>query len=160
MKTLIFLSLISTALLLGSCTPQANVEALLKDAQTKDQIFSAIVADHDLMNDFMSKMMGNEHAMMMMRGNSEMMNMMMGEEKMMSMMKQNPEMMKNMMGGMMKDGRMMGQMLQMMHEKGMMSQECMQSCMQMMADKGMNMNTMMGENTMDKGPNDHQSHHE
>lgn len=51
-----------------------------------------------------------------------------------------------MMQGMMKDGKMMSSMMKMMHEKGMMSEECMSSCMKMMGDKGMNMNKMDGTN--------------
>ncbi len=43
---------------------------------------------------------------------------------------------------MMKDGKMMGNMMQMMHKEGMMGEDCMKSCMKMMNDKGMNMETM------------------
>ena len=46
---------------------------------------------------------------------------------------------------MMKDGKMMGNMMKTMHEKGMMSEDCMQSCKQMMEEKGMDMMGMMDD---------------
>jgi hypothetical protein len=46
----------------------------------------------------------------------------------------NPEMMQSMMGEMMKDGKTMAAMMQMM-QQGMMSKECMQSSMKMMDSK-------------------------
>ena len=52
-----------------------------------------------------------------------------------------------MMQSIMKDGKMMGNMMQMMHEKGMMSDDCMNSSMKMMNDKGMD---MKGMNKMNK----------
>lgn len=49
---------------------------------------------------------------------------------------------------------MMGHMMQMMNQEGMMNEECMQSCMKMMGDKGMDMGNMK------EGDNDdnHESH--
>jgi hypothetical protein len=47
----------------------------------------------------------------------------------------NPEMMQSMMGEMMKDGKTMAAMMQMMQQGGMMSKECMQSSMKMMDSK-------------------------
>ena len=84
-----------------------------------------------------------------------MMEMMMKEDGMMGMMKDNPNMMHSMMSAMMKDGKMMGHMMQMMNQEGMMSDEAMQSCMKMMADKGMDMGDMKD---MKKDDN-HESHH-
>ncbi len=162
MKKLMFLSLFAVILLMAGCTQQAGVNAMLENAETKDKVFSTILDDHELMTEFMNKMMSNEHAMMMMQGNEDMMGMMMKEDNMMQMMKDKPEMMHNMMGGMMKDGKMLAHMMQMMNQEGMMSEECMQSCMQMMTDKGMSMEMgMMG--TESKGQEDasesHDSHH-
>ena len=137
-------------------TQQPDVNAILENSETKDKVFSTIMEDHELMTEFMGKMMSNEHAMMMMKGNKEMMDRMMGE-RMMKMMKDNPEMMHGMMGEMMKDGDMMGQMMKKMKQEGMMSDECMQSCMQMMKDKGMPMN--MGMTESDAGGGGHESHH-
>ena len=50
----------------------------------------------------------------------------------------------NMMHSMMKDGKMMSHMMQMMHDQGMMSEDCMNSSIQMMSANGMNMGTMHG----------------
>ena len=139
--------------ILGGCSQNTDVNALLQNPDTKQEVFSTIAGDHQTMMDFMNTMMDNEHAMMMMKGNEKMRGMMMNQGNMMSMMKDNPDMMHNMMSGMMKDGNMMSDMMQMMQQQGIMSEECMQSCMKMMADKGMNMDT---EGM--KGEDGHESH--
>ena len=157
MKKVMFLSLFAAILLTTSCTQQADVNAMLENAETKDKVFSAILDDHELMTEFMNKMRSNEHAMMMMKGDQKMMGMMMGKGDMMKMMKDKPEMMNNMMGEMMKDGKMMGNMMQMMQQEGMMSEECMQSCMKMMKDKGMSMD--MGMTGSEEGGGGHESQH-
>ena len=157
MKNLMFFSLFAVILFMTSCTQQADVNTILENAETKDKVFSAILGDHELMTEFMNKMMSNEHAMMMMKGDQKMMGMMMGEGDMMKMMKDKPEMMNNMMGEMMKDGKMMGNMMQMMQQEGMMSEECMQSCMKMMKDKGMSMD--MGMTGSEEGGGGHESQH-
>jgi len=148
MKKSILFSIAAITLLWVGCGQQADVNALLKNAQTKDQVFAAIIGNHEMMTEFMGKMMSNEHAMMMMKGNTDMMSGMMGDGNMMKMMKDHPDMMHNMMSGMMKDGKMMGHMMQMMNQEGMMSEECVQSCMKMMSDKGMDMSGMMGDKGM------------
>ena len=162
MKRSILFSLATIALLLMGCTQQADVSTMLNNAETKDKVFSAILDDHEMMTEFMNKMMSNEHAMMMMKGDQKMMGMMMGEGDMMKMMKDKQEMMNNMMGEMMKDGKMMGNMMQMMQQEGMMSEECMQSCMKMMKDKGMSMD-MGATDTQgagsEGGGDGHDSHH-
>ena len=150
MKKLILFSFVAMTALWVGCGQQADVNTMLKNADSKDKLFSAIVSDHELMTEFMDKMMSNEHAMMMVKGNEKMMGMVMSGGNMINMMKDKPEMMHSMMTDILKDGKMMGHMMQMMGEEGMMSEECMQSCMKMMADKGMTMDMgMMG----DKGGN-------
>ena len=135
MKKLILFSLAAITLLWMGCGPQADVNSILKNAESKDKIFTAILEDHELMTEFMTKMMSNEHAMMMMmKGNHDMM-------------------------GKMMDG---GNMMQMMNQEGMMSNECMQSCTKMMADKGMKMDMgMMGDkgSSTEKEGGDHDAHH-
>ncbi|MBK8503518.1 MAG: hypothetical protein IPL46_15675 [Saprospiraceae bacterium] len=143
MKKLILFSLTATILLWMSCGQQADVDSMLKNAESKDKVFSAIMDEHELMTEFTTKMMSNEHAMIMMQGNHDMMGKMMGDGNMMQMMEDNPDKMHNMISGMMKDGTMMGQMMQMMNKEGMMSDECMKSCMKVMADKGMSMDMSM-----------------
>ena len=142
MKRLLLFSFTAIILLWMGCGQQADVNSMLKNAASKDKVFSAILDDHELMTEFMTKMMSNEHAMMMMKGDKGMMGNMMSGGNMMNMMKDNPDMM----SGMMKDGNMMGHMMQMMNQEGMMSQECMQSCTKMMKDKGISMDMgMMGD---------------
>ena len=162
MKRSILFSLATIALLLMGCTQQADVSTMLNNGESKDKVYSAILDDHEMMTEFMGRMMSNEHAMMMMKGDQKMMGMMMGEGDMMKMMKDKPEMMNNMMGEMMKDGKMMGNMMQMMQQEGMMSEECMQSCMKMMKDKGMSMD-MGATDTQgagsEGGGDGHDSHH-
>lgn len=147
MKKLVLFAITVIALLWTGCTQQANISSMLKNAETKDKVFTAILDDHEIMTDFMTKMMSNEHAMMMMKGNNDMMGMMMGNGNMVKTMKAQPTMMHNMMSDMMNDGQMMEHMLQMMNQQGMMSDECMQSCRKMMGDKGMSMDMggMMGD---------------
>lgn len=43
----------------------------------------------------------------------------------------------------------MGNMMQMMHKEGMMSQECMQSGMKILSDEGLDMDDMMQEGSME-----------
>lgn len=154
MKKILLFSFAATILFWIGCSQQTDVGAMLKNAETKDKVFAAILEDHELMTEFMSKMMSNEHAVMMIKGNQQMMDMMAAEGNMMQMMKDRPEMMHQMMSDMMKDGNMMGHMMQMMQQEGMMSEECMQSCMQMMKDKGMSMDMQMmeGQSTGKKEP--------
>ena len=56
---------------------------------------------------------------------------------------------------------MMGKMMQMMHKKGMMSEDCMQSCMKMMEKKGMDMKGMgmMDDGAMKSKGDGHSGHH-
>lgn len=149
MKKSILFSLAAIALLWMGCGQQADVNSMMKNAESKDKVFSAIMDDHETMTEFKNKMMSNEQAMMVMKGDKDMMGKMMGDGNMMNMMKDNPDMMQNMMSGMMKDGKMMGHMMQMMNQEGMMSEECMQSCTKMMTDKGMDMSGSMGNMKME-----------
>ncbi len=51
-----------------------DVETLLKNRDTREDVFNTIMNDHNLMMEFMDQMSGNAHAMTMMRGNQVMMN--------------------------------------------------------------------------------------
>jgi hypothetical protein len=148
-------------LLLTSCSDNANIDKLLQNETTRQEVFNKIVSNKDMMSGFMNVMMNNETSKMMMMNNKGMKSMMMDKGNMMQMMNNNPEMIKNMMGMMMKDKSMMGNMMNMMNKKGMMSDECMQSCMKMMGEKGMNMNMMNGDNAKSGKMTDeeHKSHH-
>ncbi|MGV8813527.1 MAG: hypothetical protein ACOH2D_05385 [Gelidibacter sp.] len=152
MKTLtIILSMIGL-LSLNSCKQETDPQAFMESPETRSEVFNAITQNDDYMDEFMESMHNNEHTMQMMQGNKKMMGSMMKGEGMQMMMKDSM-MMKNMMhgmmgnmegsqsmmNGMMNDGKMMETMMKMMHEKGLMSKDCMQSSMQMMGDKGMNL---------------------
>ncbi len=50
-----------------------DVKTLMENRETREEVFSTILNDHNLMMEFMDQMSGNAHAMAMMRGNREMM---------------------------------------------------------------------------------------
>lgn len=166
-KLLIILTAIGL-LSLNSCYQKTDSNTMLENIETRAEIFNAITSNHDYMTEFVSNMQGNNHAMQMMQGNKKMMGnmmkgqgmqMMMEDSTMMNQMMGNKQMMHSMMQGMMKDGKMMGNMMKMMNEKGMMSEDCMQSCMKMMGDKGMDMSKMSmmnkTEGTTEEDPTEH-----
>ncbi|MCI5092704.1 hypothetical protein [Phaeodactylibacter sp.] len=150
MKRILFF--ITTTFLLIGCSQQVDIGTILENPEMKNDLYSSIVGDHELMTEFMDKMMSNEHAMMMMKGSNGMMDMMMKEVNMMQIMEDKPEMMQSMMTDMMKSEEMMTHMIQMMNKEGMMSEECMQSCVTMMADKD------MSSMDMDQANDDHNDH--
>jgi hypothetical protein len=137
LKTVTVFFLLITSL--SACQQQAEVSTMLENEATRNEIFVAIVADHEYSQELMDKMMENDHTQMMMNGNDDMMNMMMSDNTQLeSMMKENPEMMHGIMSNMMnmadadssmcanmmimmKDKRnIMGQMMEMMHKEGIM----------------------------------------
>lgn len=141
MKTIISLTLITGVL---SACQQTDVSALLKNEDTRNEVFDAIVAEHEYAQQLMATMMEDDHTKMLMKGNADMMGMMMSDnDQMISMMKDKPDMMHNMMGNMMNMANMdssmcthmmtmmkdkpkvMGQMMDMMHTEGMMDKETM-----------------------------------
>lgn len=112
MKTLILVILVIFTLSFNGYSQTTKANQLLENKEVRNETFNAIMNNHELMTDFIQAMKGNEHAMMMMKGNDQMMNndgkagmdqehSMMDHEKMMGMMKENPEMMQKMMGNMM-----------------------------------------------------------
>jgi len=160
MKTVRLIFLTIGLLAMYSCNKKTDVNTMLKNSETRTEIFKSIANNQEFMTEFMEDMQSSDHAIQMMQGNRKLMGNMM-EGPGMQMMMKDSLMMKNMMQGMMgnmeghqsmmkemmKDGKMMGKMMKMMHEKGMMSEDCMQSSMKMMGDKGMDMN---GINKMKK----------
>lgn len=145
-----FTAAVSVLLLTISCNNSVNIDQLLQNETSRQQVFEKIAANHEMMTGFMEVMMNDEHAKMMMKGHDGMKKMMMGDGDMMKMMKDNPDMMHIMM----KDGKMMGHMMEMMNQEGMMSEECMETCMKMMGDKGMDMENM----TKESEEENHDSH--
>ena len=126
MKTLVIILSAIGLLSLNSCNQKTNPSSMLENSDTRTELFNTITSNHDYMTEFMKNVRGNNHAMQMMQGQG--------------------------MKIMMKDSMMMKNMMQMMHEKGMMSEDCMQSCMKMIHEKGMdNMDTPTKD--------DHSEHH-
>lgn len=139
MRTVVLILAVVGLMAFNSCKQEPDVQAMLENTETRNEIIETIANNPDYMNDFMANMQGNKQAMQMMQGNHKMMNMMMGEG--MNMMNDSVMSM-NMMHSMMKDRKMMNHMMQMMQNEGMMSEDCMNSTMQMMTDKGMKMGGM------------------
>lgn len=135
-----FVVIVSALLLTISCNNTANIDQFLQNENTRQQVFDKITGNHEMMSGFMEVMMNNEHAMMMMKEHDGMKKMIMGDGNMMEMMK---------------DGKMMGNMMKMMNQEGIMSEECMQSCMKMMSDKGMNIDMQKGESNDDHNSHNH-----
>lgn len=138
MKTIVIIFSILGFITFSSCTQKTDASSLLDNSETRNEIFTAIASDHNMMMSFIETMQDNDNAMQIMQGNQMMMgNMMKGGG--MGMIMKDSMMMHNMMGNMMKNKKMMGNMMQMMNSQGMMSNECMQAMMQMMYDKDMDM---------------------
>tara|TARA_R110002049_G_scaffold55337_3_gene153601 strand:- start:2745 stop:3164 length:420 start_codon:yes stop_codon:yes gene_type:complete len=137
-KSIILLSVIGL-LTLGSCNQKPDVTKMLENQATKTEIFNAITESHDYMTGFMETIQNSERAMQMMQENKMMkgkrMQMMMNDSTMMKRMMGNKNIMQHMMQHMMKDSTSMNSMIRMMHQKGMMTDKCMQSCMKIINKK-------------------------
>ncbi len=156
MKTLVIILSAIGLLSLNSCNQKTDPTAMLENSETRTELFDAITSNHDYMTEFMGSIQENNHAMQMMQGNKKMMGTMMQDGGMKMMMKDSM-MMKSMMQGMMNDGNVMGTMMQMMHKKGMMSEDCLESCKNMMAEEGLDI-IEQGEMELSKSQS-HGDHH-
>jgi hypothetical protein len=140
MKTTTIILLAISLISLSSCEQKTDTNIMLENSETRTELFDAIASNHNYMTEFMDNIQGNDHAMQMMKGNQNIMGNMMKDEDVNMM---NDSLMSmNMVDSMMKDGKMMNHMMQIMHKEGMMSEDCMNSSMKMMNDKGMNMGDM------------------
>lgn len=122
MKTTVFILSMLTVFAISGFGQNSNIPELLKKKDSRTEIFNTIMNDHELMTDFINAMKGNQHAMMMMKGNNMMGHdenvrnegnmghghqMMMGHaqmmdhDQMMQMLKDDPDFMNGMMGAMM-----------------------------------------------------------
>lgn len=133
MKTLLIIGSAIGLFTLSNCSHEASSKKFLENPANRTEVFHAIQQNDKYMSEFMKSA---KPSMQMMMKDTTMMN------------------------AMMHDGEAMSTMMQMMHKKGMMSEDCMQSCKTMMGEKGMNMKGMNGkmENTSSSG-DDHQGHH-
>jgi len=123
MKTLVLIfGFVTLAFVYGCQNKPMDIDSMLENETTRDQVFEKIVNDQDLVTEFMAEMKENMEAMKMMGENKGMMMDMMGDkDHMMTMMKNNPEMMTNMMGNMIdmaeEDSTMCANMISMMGQK-------------------------------------------
>lgn len=106
-----------------ACQQPKTTEQVLADNSQRKEVMQTIVNNDKMMTEMTQMMMTNGQGQMMMSGNKEMMGMMIDNQQMMQdMVKENPDMMQGMMD--------------MMHQKGMMNDECYKNGMDMMG-KGM-----------------------
>lgn len=113
MKTLSIILFIAPFWIMNGLAQEQRVADLLRDEETRSEIFKAILNNHQLMLEFMDAMKDNDHAMMMiqrntgMMGSSSMAEMKMSDEHhIMGMKNENSEMM-NQMTGIMKENPQM-----------------------------------------------------
>ena len=144
MKTVLIIFSAIGLLTLNSCNQKTDSKSILENSKSRTEVFNAIASNPEFLTEFMVSMHSNPDAMHMMQGNK----MMMGNNGMQMMMKDsmmtknsmhgtmiNSEMMQSMMGEMIKDRTTMAAMMQVMQERGMISDECMQASMKMMESK-------------------------
>lgn len=128
MKTSIVFIAVLGLLTFLSCNQNNDVNSMLKNRDTREEIFSSISNNPDYMSDFRDYMQGhNKAGNMMMKGNMNGMN---HSGRMMNMRDSTA-----MMQSFLNNHRMMSNMVQMMHNRGMMSVECMNQTMNKMNKK-------------------------
>ncbi|MBC2838593.1 hypothetical protein [Robiginitalea sp. SC105] len=138
MKTAGLIFLFIAISFMNSCNTPQDAQGLLENPELRGELMNHMAANDTYMMEFMDKLQDSEHGMQMMMGNQRMMDHMMGGEGMQRMM-QDSTRMNRMMSAMMSDPEMMGAMMQMMHGKGMLSEDCMHTGMQMMEGSGKGM---------------------
>lgn len=74
MKTIVLAISVFSVLSFNGYGQTNKATQLLKNKEERIETFNAILNNHELMVDFMDAMKGNEHAMMMMKGNNQMVN--------------------------------------------------------------------------------------
>ncbi len=138
---------------------KTNPLALMETHESRNEVYNAIAQNDSYMTEFMANLQNEENAMKMMQDNNKMMGAVKHGENMQMIMKDSTAM-HAMMATMMNDGKMMGTMMKMMHEKGIMSEDCMESCKNMMGEKGMDMQGMNKMNDMNNpSEENHTEHH-
>jgi hypothetical protein len=128
MKTVTLIFSIVLFLAVNSFGQNENYKELLANSESINEIFNTILNDHKLMMDFKKAMSENEHAMMMMQGNSQMVS----KEGKVEMTKEHQLMDKSKMMDICKqDTALCNKVVKMMAEHPDMMQKCMQK-MEMM----------------------------
>lgn len=122
MKTKFIFIAVAGLLTFLSCNQNNDVNTMLENKDTREDIFSSISNNPDYMSDFRDYMQEhNKAGNMMMKGNMNGMN---HSGSMMNMQDSTA-----MMQSFVNNHRMMSNMVQMMHNRGMMSDECMNQAM-------------------------------
>ena len=114
-------------ILLSACNANENPRLLLKDEANRKEIFKEIANDPELLTKFIEEMHDNDTAMTMMRQNMWMDSKNVSHEEM-QMMGRNSEKMQHMMQRIIDDSIMTKDMMTHLHQKGIMSSECYQNC--------------------------------
>lgn len=128
MKTKILIIAVFGLMTLLSCAQKKDVNAMLENENTRNEIFSSISENPEYMSDFRNYMQEHNMGSGMMKGSMNGMknsgNGMMNGGGMMTMQDSTA-----MMNSFMNNPRMMSNMIQMMHTRGMMSDDCMNKAM-------------------------------
>ncbi|CAN5184612.1 hypothetical protein BH23BAC2_BH23BAC2_01460 [soil metagenome] len=91
MRTLVIIFSVVGLMTFNSCKQEPDVQAMLQNPETRDEVIKTIAENQDFMTEFMENMQGED--MQMMQGNKKMMGTMMQGEGMQMMMKGNSDMM-------------------------------------------------------------------
>lgn len=161
MKKVLLIFTLSCIAIVSSYGQEIDIQSMLQDQQNRDKVYQTIMEDQTYMKEFMQQMRQNKQAMQMMNKKQDKKSMMQGQQ-MQGMMQDSTSM-----NQMMQNPEMMQQMMRMMHQKGMMSDDCMKAGMKKMKKmKKMKGNDMKMKNQnkdtgMKKGSDDddHSSHH-
>src|SRR5699024_7791204 len=145
MRSILFIFTLTCLMSLSGYSQETDIQSMLQDQENRGKVYQTIMEDQTYMKEFMQEMHQNKQAMQMMEGNEQMKQKMHGQK--MEGMMQNPEMMQNMM--------------RMMHQKGMLSDDCMKAGMKKVKDNSMEMKGRKKGKGMKKGSDDdgHSSHH-
>jgi hypothetical protein len=126
---------------LTSCAQQPTVSEMLENKETREEIYTAILNDDAMMTEFMDHMQADDRVMNRMRGHGHMMGRMMEDEDAFATMMDRDEQFRNhMMTMMMNHQPWMTQMMNQMHQRGFMSQECLDAMRERMEQPGMDNN--------------------
>jgi len=134
MKNVVYTAAFLAVLAFGGCRLQPAPHEVLSDAASRQEVFEAISRNPEYMTGFMEVMSKDDQALGMMQGNRHMMGAMMRHTNMSEMMRDSVWS-GQMMSHLMQDPAMMTRMMQMMHARGMMNTDCMQSFMQQLNDE-------------------------
>lgn len=121
----------------AGCNQKNEVKEMLNDPLTRENIYSEIIHDHQLMTEFMEKMRSNEHAMMMMEGYDQRMMNMENMRETASMFMHDSIACDHLTDSIMNHREVMEMMLNKMHNRGFMDKECMEESIEELEHAGL-----------------------